>query len=348
MSFDQSGTSLNSVFTMVPNTQKIQDSLQGFRLQSPQQQRPAQQVQQQQPENQRQQQYQHQQQAGNEICQCKNGMKIFERSVEDQCSDVWYSDTSDEDKSDIEEELDPLKEVEKHKHRKGRHNGAVNSCLDSKAGGGGLQGQGSGNMRKIGTSRTASCGTTSTNKKSQICSRCHRLKPVRSHSRSAFDLEELAINRPRTNSIMLQLSRQTTRQSFLDGNNTTTGSIVTHSANDGNPLDETMCRTRSRSSFTAIPTHVYSLEKYISTELDSATESFFDKDVKISDSSPTEVQSSIASPNFPSSSASISLSFASLSSNSNINDKLSPPPIFLDQRKRRKSHIEMSLSESFQ
>ncbi|AAS50793.1 ABR023Cp [Eremothecium gossypii ATCC 10895] len=263
----------DSAGTMVPNIQKAQEAGCSFRLHSPQQS------------------------AAAETCQCRNGMRIFERSVEESCADVWDSDTSEEERSDAEDD-----------------------ALGDEACAGGRR------ARAVRAHSGASSALRQT-----TCARCHKLRAAR----SAHDEQG---QRPRTNSIILQLSRQTTRQSFLDS----------AAPGHGDSADDAVCHTKSRSSFSAIPTHIYSLERYISAELDSATESFFDTDVKLADTSATNGVSSVASPNFPSSSASISMSLASLSSASNFNDKLSPPPVFLDQRKRRKSHIELALSESFQ
>ncbi|AGO10475.1 AaceriABR023Cp [[Ashbya] aceris (nom. inval.)] len=274
----------DSTGTMVPDIHKAQEAGCSFRLHSPQQN------------------------TSEETCQCRNGMKIFERSVEESCPDVWYSDTSEEERSDAEDEGGAVDDEAEAVSDEASAGGMRARCARAHSGAGG-------SMLRHAT-----------------CPRCHKTRAPR----SAHDEQSLA--RPRTNSIILQLSRQTTRQSFLDS---------TAPAHSDTP-DDAVCRTKSRSSFSAIPSHIYSLERYISAELDSATESFFDTDVKLADTSPTNGVSSVTSPNFPSSSASISMSLASLSSASNFNDKLSPPPVFLDQRKRRKSHIELALSESFQ
>ncbi|AMD22920.1 HHR151Cp [Eremothecium sinecaudum] len=312
MQKEDSALRQSSVTTMIPKSRSAQISNEGFRLQSGLQY--------------------FQNNAQMNYCQCRNGMGIFERSVEDQGSDVWYSDTSEEEKSDMEEEFD----LSGDGGNEGRFaQKTAPEVLGNEIGNVSQQLDGDNKNGRLSISPSANCSNMRGIRKQQLCTRCGKVKTGMSPSRGGFDPDDISFNRPRTNSIILQLSRETTRQSFLDSTN---AGLATSS--DGMNQEESSCRLRTRSSFIAIPTHIYSLEKYVGTELDSAAESFFDKDVKLSASSPIGGQSSIASPTYP--------SCSSISSHSNVNDKLSPPPLFLEKRKRRKSHIELSLSVSFQ
>lgn len=172
--------------------------------------------------------------------------------------------------------------------------------------------------------------------------------------------------RSRTNSSIL--IRQISRQSFIDNNNNNNnsnsnnnnnnnafyhshnnshnnidnlsgcGSSSSPTSNDDNSRRSSVVQ-RSRSSCSGIPTHLYGLEKYVSSALDALSTGDYNSTI----SSP---QSSSTSPSFA--------PYSSPQSDSSLNSIAFPlPPPSLPsklqsaKRTRKKSFIEMSLANSF-
>lgn len=259
--------------------------------------------------------------AAGQICGCEDELDIFERFVQDPCMDAWEGLDEEEDRSQWEdEELDPVCE--------------------------GVEGFGQ---------KAAKTG------KANICSNCHRLRRWKTAATSQ-DPEEPVLRCSRTNSFMSQLSRQASRQSLPDAGESTCTSPV-QLASPTQPSGQSLeigpsytrpvsrSRSRSRSSFgatSAIPAHIYCLERFVSCELDSNAECFFKNEVSPhpTDSSAT---STLGSPGAsdPATSPHLSGALSSASSSNSAKALSDVQPLFLNKRKSRVSSIEVSLLNSF-
>ncbi|CDO92286.1 unnamed protein product [Kluyveromyces dobzhanskii CBS 2104] len=317
------------------------------------------------------------------VCHCgcvEERDSIFERSVQDPfCSTFYGEDQDDQDRpsnrNDSFAELDPLREEslyyklsseEEEDEGKGEGEEAVEVDLGNNPFRPNVSHMGAASVRAGSAAPKNSC----------VCPNCHGLRKPRSKSSASnngFSLSADSNSLSRTNSIVLSLSKQPTRQSiassmaYSDTNNLSFGS-PDHDNEEPTVIDGKM-PNGSRSSISlstnAIPTHVYSLERYVCSELDSATESFFDKSKQLCDETPTQeplhtVSSSMTKlslENSPRSSNS-TLSSPTMARNRTLSETQSStgpasqysstdPPPFLDARKRRKSFIELALSESF-
>lgn len=203
--------SLNTA-TMTLNTQKVQELLKGFKLQSIQQHM----------------------QAELDLCRCKDSMNIFERLVEDQYLDVWYSDIYGM-KSKVEKEEEAC--VRKDNYNNGQYMAWVGS-----------ENRKSANMvhtdlcviksRKSNYIVPHICGTSGSLHKQGVCNRCHKPNSSGSSSHSEYQLGKFSSNQPRKNSIILKLSSHKTRQSFLDSS--AAGLCINGEAAN---LDEIICGT---------------------------------------------------------------------------------------------------------
>lgn len=202
------------------------------------------------------------------------------------------------------------------------------------------------------------------------CPNCHKFKRARSNSGVSFDLDSRQASRNRSissfggtafrpesssgsraGSIVVPLSKQSTHASLGScQDESTLSGACSQDGSGGSP--RTGCGSRSSIclSTNCIPTHLFSLERFVSSELDSATESFFNETKRLSDS--TTPSDSIASSlsnlslknSIPNTETSSVTSSVTPSSPRLMGSKNCPP--FLDLRKRRKSFIEMSLAES--
>ncbi|SCV00284.1 LAMI_0G04038g1_1 [Lachancea mirantina] len=173
-----------------------------------------------------------------DVCECDDSLDIFERCVQDPCSDAWEG--LDEEASDCDDE-DVLLE--------------------------GVQAQ---YARAVPVQARQQTSGNSENTDMPRCSTCHRLR----RWKKCADCDEPMLRCSRTSSFMVQLSRQASRQSMPDAPDNALPSPTHHN------LDASVSsRSRSRSSFSgsaAIPTHLYCLERFVSSELDSATAEFFE------------------------------------------------------------------------
>lgn len=275
-----------------------------------------------------------------ESCECRNDCRnlgIFERSVQDPCSDACDDEDEEADISELEtddalyfeDELDPLDEE--------GEGGAGSQLVDRE-----------GSRRRLFTSLARVARKLSSSNAQQVskCNGCHRPRNARPNSKSYIEQEDAGTSHlsqrcSRTNSFILQLSRQASRQSLPDASDYQIAS-ATGGGGGGNDI-----RSRSRSSVggtSGIPTHLYSLERFVSSELDSATESFFNKEQKLED------PLSPSSPRLSSGVSSVSSTTTTLNSGSNATSPCAAThntPLFLNQRKRKKSFIEISLAGSF-
>lgn len=312
-------------------------------------------------------------------CGCPNERgSIFERSVQDPFCSTFYNDDQEplEIHSRAEDslyELNPLQEETLYYKIPSDNE---EEFQEVELGGNPFRS----NMMRGDTSLKGKIGSPS-KCGCVVCSNCHGLRKPRSKSSASYNGYSFSLDSnpvSRTNSIVIPLSKQPTRQSIassvgcLDTNNT----INNNSLSFGSPTNITdegaidpKSSNGSRSSISlstnAIPTHLYSLERYVSSELDSATESFFDKSKQLSDEASTHgtedtVSSSLAKMSLRTSPQSSNSTIANPNTYTNrtipeipsgtqsINQySSSHPPPFLDARKRRKSFIEQALSESF-
>ncbi|SCV01461.1 LAME_0G16358g1_1 [Lachancea meyersii CBS 8951] len=259
------------------------------------------------------------------ICNCEDELDIFERFVQDPCMDSWENLDEDKDVStepqDYPDESSSQWEDEEYLDTVAE---GVES-LDYKA------------------SRVAN---------PNVCSKCHKLRRWKTGGSAAQDSDEPVLRCSRTNSFMSQLSRQASRQSLPDPTES-----MHIAGGPGGPATEigascTGPRSRSRSSFggsSAIPAHLYCLERFVSCELDSAAECFFKKDpplhVCTSMASPT---ASVGSPGSPTLSRVLSTpSSSTTAKNGNDLTQTQAHPIMpLAKRKSRVSSIELSLLNS--
>ncbi|CAR22535.1 KLTH0D05764p [Lachancea thermotolerans CBS 6340] len=249
------------------------------------------------------------------ICECEDELDIFERFVQDPCMNAW-EDLDEEGRPSQweDDELDPVCE--------------------------GVEGFA---RKQVRTSKPC------------ICSNCHHPRRWKTSS-TAQDFDEPVLRCSRTNSFMSQLSRQASRQSLPDPGEGTCGS-PTHpgysqpSLEIGPSRSNSVSRTRSRSSFgasSAIPAHIYCLERFVSSELDSAAENFCRKDpLTLNTVSPTT--STICSPSGSDSATSPQMAgvLSSSSSTNSAKNNADIQPVFLSKRKSRVSSIEVSLLNSF-
>ncbi|SCW02497.1 LAFE_0F07734g1_1 [Lachancea fermentati] len=257
---------------------------------------------------------------GCDTCHCEDSLDIFERCVQDPCSAACND--LDEEQSDcaVEEEHDcePYMDDELDPLQE-------NVVCDGHEYGRGPKGE-----------KRARDGKNDCESR---CSNCHRLRRWKTDGH-ADDPSEPVLRCSRTNSFMSQLSRQASRQSLPDA---------------GDALDMSPgSRSRSRSSFSgtgAIPTHLYCLERFVSSELDSAAEFFFKGDSADENTRMASPVTSITSQHCPSilhATTSTSPVGSAGQTQTKEADRASPEaiPAFLTRRKSRMSSIEVSLLNS--
>ncbi|SCU94743.1 LADA_0G10858g1_1 [Lachancea dasiensis] len=254
------------------------------------------------------------------VCDCEDTLDIFERFVQDPCIDSW-------------EDLDEGVAGADGQHiGKGPTNESEDQVVQF-ASGGVLS------TTRKGVDQHGEYGEgKSSPPKASICTKCHKQRRwITVSDDGQQDLDEPVLRCSRANSIMSQLSRQASRQSLpgspeplLIGGSVEIGPTAASS------------RSRSRSSFgatSAIPSHLYCLERFVSCELDSAAESFFQKDQKnLNLSSPA----SSGSPSSPS----LAMHSASMHATDTAADIGGHIPFSLTKRRSRVSSIELSLLKS--
>lgn len=385
----------------------------------------------------------------NSVCQCgsiNSRDSIFERSVQDPfCSVLYRLDREGEQEDpeydettfneqqeengqqdrDMQSELDPLQEepYSTNKEYVTTEN-AIDDEINGSSNGNGNDDDNDSDFADDGVNPfrpTVPRQDVLESREWYVCPNCHRHRKQRSKSFASNgahsfypDVKPIS----RANSIVLPLSKQSTRQSIgsdfftsLDSgdnyahlqqalgesghphshsnSNSNLNSNINQNQNQGQHVPEANSLSGSRSSISLstnhIPTHLYSLERYISSELDSATESFFDKSKMLGDeghhpheafsssftklslhSSPDASETTL--PNTQDQSQGLNQGQGQSQSHNQSrrhshshspssptspfthkhktnNDHFSPP--FLDARKRKKSFIELALAESF-
>ncbi|SCU89676.1 LANO_0D05952g1_1 [Lachancea nothofagi CBS 11611] len=251
------------------------------------------------------------------VCECEDKLDIFERFVQDPCMNSWEG-LDEEDGGDEEDEDD---DDVPSQWEEDEYLGAVQEGVEGFGG------------------RTAKSTT-----KPNVCTKCHKTRRWKTRGSTAQDPDEPVLRCSRTNSFMSQLSRQASRQSLPDASEP----LQAGSSVEIGPTC-TGSRSRSRSSFgasSAIPAHLYCLERFVSCELDSAAECFFKKDLPAPHNSiTTSPTASVGSPGSPTLSRVLSSS-SSTNTAKNSPEAHSQAPFSLSKRKSRVSSIELSLLNS--